>query len=728
MKNRNRVVICGMVFLSIASSSPSLACVTYPPMAVTYPDPAFWPVAAMGHDSLEICGGASYDTDPGTPTCCDYGIDYHDWSVEETCGNGWIEGYETYPNGAERQNALVQFDCIGKHNIWHTVTDFGGTPSDATLSYAWVFDISASLSQSVIGVGDTATLTMDYSPSDLPGYKKLKLTGGVGAVEVLEGERTVISGADTSETWQLGSRFDPGLVTVKGISACYQATLWLQFTPDGSNFPSSNYNGNSVTVKVVEVYEVVKAGTGEPGPLYVPLNGTMQLKGNPWPEGPWPSGRPTWEFVSQPGTTGVITPSSGSDTVTISGLSVAGQYVVKAKCGALDDGATITVYAVGVDRIQYKVGNDPYQDCPNPLAVAKGADVTFKAIKKPAAALWPTGKPVWSGSSGASGTGEEKAVDFDTASNNPTDYKVVQVECGNSVSVNVVVVDLSTLVINANRTSAPVESSFPVKSGEHFELGGIFKFDLMLNPWPEPVKLGAEIWDLDYINEVIASGSGASISHTFGTGGHDDGTCDVCFYFDNNTSGDSRTGCNDPQVDSYDFEVQELTYHYLTFAKSSAVAGTPDTGDACRGATDLILRKDTADDYRATAKFIAAGLSTIPASTHDPVYLLQSTYDDNWGDWSYFRDYDSSEVIIVEDLTPADAQKIYLPPDIKGISKGGIMYDILLDDSFFIGEVLAHEVGHSCGLGHNTSNQDMIMFSGGTNRTLLTESEASGFE
>jgi hypothetical protein len=388
----------------------------------------------------------------------------------------------------------------------------------------------------------------------------------------------------------------------------------------------------------------------------------------------------------------------------------------------------INLTVVGVDKIEYKIGLDDYQDCPSPLAVAKGADVTFKAIKSLPSVPWPAGKPVWSGSSGASGTGEEEEVAFDIGSSNPTDYKVVRVECGNIVSVNVVVVDLSTLVINANRTSAPVEASFPIKAGEHFELGGTFKFDLMLNAWPTPVKLGAEVWDLDYINEVIASGPGASISHTFGTGGHDDGTCDVCFYFDNNTSGDSRTGSNDPQVDSYDFEVQELTYHYLTFGESSAVAGTPDTGDACRDATDLILRKDTADDYRATAKFIAAGLITIPASTHDPVYLLQSTYEDKWGDWSYFRDYDSSEVIIVEDLTPADAQKIYLPPDIKGISKGGVMYDILIDDSFFIGEVLAHEVGHSCGLGHNTSNQDMIMFSGGTNRTLLTESDASGFE
>jgi hypothetical protein len=392
----------------------------------------------------------------------------------------------------------------------------------------------------------------------------------------------------------------------------------------------------------------------------------------------------------------------------------------------------IKLTVVGVDKIEYKIGLDDYQDCPSPLAVAKGADVTFRAIKKPSWAPWPAGKPVWSGSSGASGTGEEKEVAFDITSSSPTDYKVVQAECGNAVSVNVVVVDLSTLVINANRTSEPAESSFPVKPGEHFELGGTFKFDLMLNTWPTPVKLGAEVWDLDYINEVIASGPGASISHTFGTGGHDDGTCDVCFYFDNNTSGDSRTGSNDPQVDSYDFEVQELTYHYLTFGKSSAVAGTPDTSAACQGATNLILRKDTADDYRATARFLAAGLTEIPASTHDPMNMerkADGNLYDTWNHWSYFINYDSAEVIIVTDVRPCNANQQFVPPDTPGFSHTGVMYEICLEDDDVNGNILAHEAGHSCGLPHNNSHLDMVMEeSTDGNETLLTQSEAAAFE
>lgn len=62
----------------------------------------------------------------------------------------------------------------------------------------------------------------------------------------------------------------------------------------------------------------------------------------------------------------------------------------------------------------------------------------FKAIKDPAGASWPSGKPVWGGSSGASGTGETKNVGFTTLSTSKTDYKTVTAECGNTVTVNVV--------------------------------------------------------------------------------------------------------------------------------------------------------------------------------------------------------------------------------------------------------------------------------------------------
>lgn len=98
-----------------------------------------------------------------------------------------------------------------------------------------------------------------------------------------------------------------------------------------------------------------------------------------------------------------------------------------------------------VDKLRYKIGEGDYADVPDPLFVAKGTTVDFKAIIAPSGATWPSGKPVWGGTSGASGTGGTKSVPFNTASTSSTDYKTVTAECGNSTplpTANVIVFEL----------------------------------------------------------------------------------------------------------------------------------------------------------------------------------------------------------------------------------------------------------------------------------------------
>jgi hypothetical protein len=105
---------------------------------------------------------------------------------------------------------------------------------------------------------------------------------------------------------------------------------------------------------------------------------------------------------------------------------------------------TRTVYSVGVDTLTWNYEGEwvvTYEA--DPLYVLKDTPVLFRAFKTPyQAADWPSGKPVWGGSAGASGTGETKTVTFSTKSNSLTDYKTVTVECGNVVTVNVVVYTL----------------------------------------------------------------------------------------------------------------------------------------------------------------------------------------------------------------------------------------------------------------------------------------------
>jgi hypothetical protein len=662
-----------------------------------------------------------------------------------------------------------------KYVVQATYIPDGSTASATTWVYEMELDIdgfndvddSEENRGAYIALNGFATVSLDYRPSDIDGGSALFSRSGTN-LRVWDGSTMILGpGTDNPQVWSLDSGYLPKQLDVQGYSTG-SGYLYLGFS--GTDV----YDDDSDTVKftVVQV-ELDISGVDEedeedPGG-FLALNDMVHIYSSP----PLPSlDEGTVKLEVESGSdkikiwdatqTSVVTNlewdlSVPAEKAAFLSFRFNGFYVegigisnsprdVELKLSYTDpynnpiDDDIVKLTVVGVEKIQYKIGSDAYQDAPVPpstLAVAKGADVAFKAIKDPSSALsWPTNKPVWSGSSGASGTGEEKAVSFDTASSSPTDYKVVTAECGNTKSVNVVVVDLSELVINSNRTSSPSENSYPINAGEHIEIGGTFKFDLMLNTgtvtWPQPVKLGAEVWDLDYINEVIASGTGPTISHTFGTGSHDDGTCETRFYFDNNTSGDSTTGWNDPHVDSDSYEAKEFNDHVLTFAKSSAVTGSVGGGGACSGATDLILSKDTADDYRAVARLLAAGLSTIPAGTHDPMKMQRVPgvgLLDTWNHWSYFINYDSAEVVIVSDVIPCDANGNQVYPDTAGFSQTGTKYAICLEQGDVNGSTLAHEVGHSCGLGHNNANVDNVMYeSTAGSETLLTQSEAAAFE
>lgn len=113
----------------------------------------------------------------------------------------------------------------------------------------------------------------------------------------------------------------------------------------------------------------------------------------------------------------------------------------------MSETAVETIRVVKVGSVRYLKPGTGYVDVPNPLYVAKGTTVTFKAMPNPARTpVWPPDTPAWSGSSGtsgASGTGITKDVTFNIVSASPTDYKTVTSACGNSVSVSVVVVDVT---------------------------------------------------------------------------------------------------------------------------------------------------------------------------------------------------------------------------------------------------------------------------------------------
>jgi hypothetical protein len=194
-----------------------------------------------------------------------------------------------------------------------------------------------------LGVGDTTDLSLAYAPSNLyAGYKKLSVNTG-GVIEVLQGSTVVISGTDKVESWILRSEFDPSTLTVKGVSPG-QATLLLQYSPNGSTIPSPTHNGDSVTVSVVGVYDIeiyVSQWSAVTGSTITVLKGAKyNFRATPNPTGAqWPAQRPVWTL------NGNQIGAAGDTSVQVTFDSV-GTQTLAAKCGTGDQGQTVTINVI----------------------------------------------------------------------------------------------------------------------------------------------------------------------------------------------------------------------------------------------------------------------------------------------------------------------------------------------------------------------------------------------
>lgn len=126
----------------------------------------------------------------------------------------------------------------------------------------------------------------------------------------------------------------------------------------------------------------------------------------------------------------------------------------------LSASATYTVRP-SVGKIQYQSG-DTFADIAGTLYVLKGTSVTFKAVPKPPSAAWPAGRPVWSGTSGAAGSGPTVTVAFNTASSSTGDFKTVIASSGNNVLVNIIVYELNGVVTPDNDFAGRSNSRFGI--------------------------------------------------------------------------------------------------------------------------------------------------------------------------------------------------------------------------------------------------------------------------
>ena len=126
--------------------------------------------------------------------------------------------------------------------------------------------------------------------------------------------------------------------------------------------------------------------------------------------------------------------------------------------------AAADIWVVGVKKLLVLCGSI-WEDVggSNDL-VLKGTGCGFKAVRDPETSPdWPSGKPVWGGSSGASGSSEVTGVMFYTVSSSSADYKTVTASCGNTVTANEVVFDMTGILTPADNFAGRSLVSYGLK-------------------------------------------------------------------------------------------------------------------------------------------------------------------------------------------------------------------------------------------------------------------------
>ena len=251
-------------------------------------------------------------------------------------------------------------------------------------------------------------------------------------------------------------------------------------------------------------------------------------------------------------------------------------------------------------------------------------------------------------------------------------------------TVEVKVIDISKGTVEAKRTSTPSESQYPIKEGEHFEVGGTFEFLLEGPDDYNDLPIAWRVEQLDYLNSTLDSGSGDSGSYTFQSGS-DVGRVDVKFFVDRD--GDEDIDGDECRLSSPEFTVVEMTTHDITIEYSTAL-GSLSLGvvqSEFNSSVEYALRKDSEDDWRACFEIAVGSLTSFapdPSTRPDP--CLSSSDEDLHLNTGHF--------VLVLQLSGGN----------RGVARLGSP-GAAIDWDAKVADTIVHEFGHNRGLGGRDS-------------------------
>jgi len=136
---------------------------------------------------------------------------------------------------------------------------------------------------------------------------------------------------------------------------------------------------------------------------------------------------------------------------------------------------TLVIAVVTVGSLQYNDPQNGWTAVPGTMFILAGKKVTFKALPNPSDASFPSGMPVWGGTSGASGTSATTTVGSYTLSTSTSDFKTITATCGNTVTANAIFFSL-------NPNPIPLDGSVPNHNPSHIGVGEILVLEYTTSP------------------------------------------------------------------------------------------------------------------------------------------------------------------------------------------------------------------------------------------------------